>query len=172
MGLITIAAAFGAGYTVGRPDGRAQLRRYLRQAREFANEPAVRRLRERGWDLTVDQLTGAKRRLNARSSGVVPGPASSDPTAQNARHRLRRGWRRRPVVMAEVTVLTDQDRATPHDPSGTDPSVPSAGPAAGFGGSTVAQDSHAVTLGQGTLPPPYLPDPHRPGTPGPTPTGP
>lgn len=85
MGLFTTAVAFGAGYTFGRPDGRTQLERYLRQARQFADKPEIKRLRERAWDLAGDQLAAVKRRSGARSSGAVTGPASSDAATEDSR---------------------------------------------------------------------------------------
>lgn len=85
MGLFTTAVAFGAGYTFGRPDGRAQLERYLRRARQFADKPEVRRLRERGWNLAGDRLAAVQRRSAGQSSGAVADPASSGAAAEDAR---------------------------------------------------------------------------------------
>jgi hypothetical protein len=82
MGLITHALAFGAGYAVGRPDGRQRLVQLKQQATELAGHPQVRRQRERSWDFANGQVLAAKRRMDARSRGAgsTGGPS--------------RGWRR------------------------------------------------------------------------------
>jgi hypothetical protein len=66
MGLFTTALAFGAGYTLGRPDGRAQVTRYVRRARELAAKPEAKHLRERGRAAAGHQVAATVRRIDAR----------------------------------------------------------------------------------------------------------
>jgi hypothetical protein len=51
MGLTKYGLAVGIGYHFGRPDGRRQLLWLRQQIIGLARRPAVRNLRERGWDI-------------------------------------------------------------------------------------------------------------------------
>jgi hypothetical protein len=81
MGLTKYGLAFGIGYHLGRPDGRRQLRWLRQQIIGLARRPAVRNLRERGWDivgecaLDAGNLVARKRR---RRRGVAA-PATRGP---------------------------------------------------------------------------------------------
>lgn len=165
MGLLLTAAAFGAGYTLGRPDGRAQLQNFLRQARELADRPGTRRLRESGRDIAGRQLTAARHRITARTStaptadgstgGPAPAPAGMRrprpaPLDTGTPGRMADG----PAAAARVAEAATGDTTGP----------PREGPTAGFGGATVTEDSRAALLGKPTLP--------RPGTADPSPAGP
>ena len=67
IGLFTTALAVGVGYTLGRPEGRAQVQKYVSQIRELTSRPKAKRLRERGWDVAGDQVAAVRRRLDRRN---------------------------------------------------------------------------------------------------------
>jgi hypothetical protein len=67
MGLLSHAAALGLGYVLGRPGRRPRLDRLRRQAVELTRHPAVKRLREHGWDVLGDQLLAARNLATRRS---------------------------------------------------------------------------------------------------------
>lgn len=150
MGLITAALAFGAGYTLGKPEGREQVRSYLQQAREQARTPEAARLRKRGQEVVADRLRAVTRR--ADSGRTV------DDTLPAERSRPRspgRGWRRPrptpgvvdPAGVPASTSTSDAVGTATAVPAATPTTAPAENDAAGFGGSTVAEDSHAAILG-------------------------
>jgi len=141
MGTFRYAIAAGIGYYAGQPEGRRHLATLRRRAVEFARGPEVRRLRERGWDLVGDgaRAAVAKARTRKDSAGAAPDGEHAGTTGR----RVLRGWGswRRPRP----------DSAALADPAaGTDPARP--GTAAGFNGTTVAEDSKAAVLGLSTPP--------------------
>ena len=75
MRLLGHAVALGLGYALGRPDGRHRLRH---QARELGRRPAIRQLREHGWDLLGDQLLAARNLAGRRSWRATAAEALSD----------------------------------------------------------------------------------------------
>lgn len=141
MGTIRYAIAAGIGYYAGQPEGRRQLATLRRRAVELARGPEARRLRERGWDLVGDgaRTAVAKARSVKKSAATAPDDDAAAPTPR----RVLRDWstwrRRRP------------DPAAAADPTaGTEPARPDT--AAGFNGTTVAEDSKAAVLGLSTPP--------------------
>ncbi len=132
MNLISHAMAFGLGYTLGRPDGRRALGRLGTRATRLARRPEVVELRERGWDLAAERAAALRSAVGRRSRRAGSGEAVD---AQD------RGGHR-PEPGRPGTVPTDSDTATP--PSG-------------FGGRTVAEDSHDLIVGR-RVPPPASPD--------------
>lgn len=77
MGLTKYGLAAGIGYHLGQPDGRQQLRWLRQQIIGLARRPAVRDLRERGWDiagecaLAVSNLVTRKLRGKSRTAAAA-----------------------------------------------------------------------------------------------------
>jgi hypothetical protein len=86
MGLTKYGLAAGIGYHLGQPHGRQQLRWLHQQIIGLARRPAVRNLRERGWDIAGDCALAASnlvaRKLRGKSSAAAaatPSPADGAP---------------------------------------------------------------------------------------------
>jgi hypothetical protein len=138
MGLLTTALAFGAGYTLGRPGGRAQVQKYLRQVRELASRPEARHLRERGWDVAGGQVAAVRRRLDARNRAAA-GRAPEGP----------------PAAVTDVALSSFGSVIPGPDPASS-----------GFGGTSIEEDSRAA-LGFPTPAPSERPGTPGPTPPGP-----
>jgi hypothetical protein len=145
--MLGYAVAAGIGYYAGQPEGRRQLTTLRRRAAELARGPEARRLRERGWDLASDGVLATRNfAAKARSKGSAAGGAANGEAAATTgsrRHRVLRGW--------SSWRRARQDPAAATDPAaGTD--SPELNGQAGFGGTTVAEDSKAAVLGLSTPP--------------------
>jgi hypothetical protein len=69
MGLVTHAIAFGLGYALATPEGRARLTGLRDQGAELARRPEVKQVREKAWDAVGDAGLAARNRLAARRAG-------------------------------------------------------------------------------------------------------
>ena len=134
MGLIKYGVVFGAGYALGRPDGRRRLMQLRGQVAELARHPTAKRLQERAWDLAGDQALAAKNLLDKRSRSTSDtGTEPSDPQPDG-----------------------------PGSTSGS--AAPTQAPVepTGFSGTTVAEDSEAVIMGRPPLPRPPITQSEKP----------
>jgi hypothetical protein len=142
MGIFRYAVAAGIGYYAGQPEGRRQLTTLRRRAAELARSPEVRRLRERGWDLAGDAAlatrnAAAKARSKGNPAGGAPDGEAAAITRSAPRSVLRAwsSWRR---ARPDSAATADPGAGT--EPADLDRPVD-------FSGTTVAEDSKAVTLG-------------------------
>lgn len=165
MGLTKYGLAVGIGYHFGRPDGRQQLLWLRQQIIDLARAPAVRNLRERGWDIAGECALAAKNLAAEKLPGKSKVADAAVPQGRNRGLRVR-SWRRpRPYPAAPPTAATPMDTA---DRAAAAAGSPADGAApTGFGGRTVAEDSQAAITGTSAPPPvgrvpPTVPRPDRP----------
>lgn len=71
MGKLTAALSFGAGYMLGSPAGRAQLRRLPQTAAAVAQRPQVQQTRDRVKTIAGDKLHSGTGRARQRTAGVT-----------------------------------------------------------------------------------------------------
>lgn len=144
MGVLRYAVAAGIGYYAGQPEGRRQLATLRQRAAELARGPEVRRLRERGWDLAGDGALATRNFVaKARSKGSAAGGAADGEAAAttgSGHPRVLRGW--------SSWRRSRRDSTAPTAGTGSD----ELDGQAGFGGTTVAEDSKAAVLGLPTPP--------------------
>ena len=98
MRLVRYALAFGLGYAVGHPDGRAKLRAVPGQINELAQRPEAQKLRDRGKTVTDQAVHAAKQRFGRGTS--------------------EEGSAKPPVVAEETVVVTEPTGATTGAASG------------------------------------------------------
>jgi hypothetical protein len=163
MGLIKYGLAVGIGYQLGQPNGRQQLLRLRQKIVELAREPAIRQLRERGWDIACGHALAAKnlacRKLSGKSE-VADADATTpaydtdraDPQGRNRGPlRGRKRGQPRPYPVTPPTAgpsMGNADQAAADTGSTADNPTPT-----GFGGRTVAEDSEAAISGMYPPPP-------------------
>lgn len=132
MGLISHAAAIGIGYTLARPEGRRQLLKLRDQGRQLLQHPRVTRIEDRGRNLATQQINAVTTTVKQRLGRSTP-PAP--PTAPS-------------VADAETVTPPGPRHSIDDDHPGPDAS----GGVAGFGGTTIEEDSKAAILGMPPLP--------------------
>ena len=111
MGLVRTALIFGAGYVLGRPEGRAKVA-------ELANRPEVAQLRQQAASTVASSVKSGKEQLTkatARAGGnaseqVSPGGNDSEPSANRRGRRLpsfpKRGARHAASTATASTAAT------------------------------------------------------------------
>jgi hypothetical protein len=137
MGLIKYGLAVGIGYHFGQPHGRQQLLRVRQQIIEFAHKPAITQLRERGWDIAGERALAAKNLASKKLSGKSK-LADTDTV---------------PVDDTDPAVANGPSAGTPDQAAAATGSAADGAAATGFGGRTVAEDSHAA-IASASAPPP------------------
>jgi hypothetical protein len=70
MGLTKYGLAVGIGYHLGQPYGRQQLRWLRQQIIGLSRRPAVRSLRERGWDIAGEYALAASNLVSRKLRGT------------------------------------------------------------------------------------------------------
>lgn len=106
MGLVRAALIFGAGYALGRPEGRQKIA-------ELARHPEADRLRQQAVDTVSTGLETGKKRLADTRSGSGEGAWKlPSPVRRNA-----------PTTYPDDTTATT-DPAVPADPSSMPPLPP------------------------------------------------
>jgi hypothetical protein len=161
MGLVTHAIAFGLGYALATPEGRARLTGLRDQGAELARRPEVKQVREKAWDAVGDAGLAARNRLAARragssdsgSSGSAPsgtaasGTAASGTAASGAAATGGTGTGDSPATAAPtpVAVVPTPGAGVTGD-SVDDTVLGEVGPE-NISGTTVAEDTRAVVLG-------------------------
>jgi hypothetical protein len=147
MGLVTHAIAFGLGYALATPEGRARLSGLRDQGAELAQRPEVKQVREKAWDAVGDAGLAARNRLTARRAGSTgSGSAGSTGSAGAA----PAGGTPSTTTPAPVAVVPTPGAGGTADTSVDDTVLGEVGPER-IAGTTVAEDTRAVVLG--------LPDP-------------
>lgn len=132
MGLVTHAIAFGLGYALATPEGRARLTGLRDQGAELARRPEVKQVRERAWDAVGEVGLTARNRLAARRAGSSGGGTGTGDSPAAA-------------APAPVAVVPTPG-AGAVDTSVDDTVVGEVGPE-NIAGTTVAEDTRAVVLG-------------------------
>jgi hypothetical protein len=84
MGLTKYGLAFGIGYHLGQPYGRRHVRWLRQQIIGLARRPAVRNLRERGWDIAGEYALDASNLVARKLHGRSKAPADTRPPADLA----------------------------------------------------------------------------------------
>jgi hypothetical protein len=138
MGLIKYGLAVGIGYHFGQPHGRQQLLRVRQQIIEFAHKPAITQLRERGWDIAGERALAAKKLASRKLSGKSKVADTDAPM---------------PVDDTDPAVADGPSVGTPDQAAAATESAADGAAATGFGGRTVAEDSHAAITGMSAPPP-------------------
>jgi hypothetical protein len=77
MGLTKYGLAAAVGYHLGQPYGRQQLRWLRQQIIGLARRPAVRDLRERGWDIAGEGALAVRNLVNRRLRGKSTSAAAA-----------------------------------------------------------------------------------------------
>jgi hypothetical protein len=93
MGLTKYGLAVGIGYHLGQPYGRRHVRWLRQQVIGLARRPAVRKLRERGWDIAgecaLDASNLVARKMRGRSKAAAdtrrPADLAATPTGFDGR---------------------------------------------------------------------------------------
>jgi hypothetical protein len=141
MGLTTHAIAFGLGYALATPEGRARLVGLRDQGAELVKRPEVKQVRERAWDVVGDAGLAARNRINARRTGTT-GSGSSGATSTGGT-----GTGDSPATAAPAPVaVVPTPGAGAADTSVDDTVLGEVGPER-LAGTTVAEDTRAVVLG-------------------------
>lgn len=138
MGLIKYGLAVGIGYHFGQPQGRQQLLRVRQQIIEFAHKPAITQLRERGWDIAGERALAAKNLAAKKLSGKSKIADTDTPM---------------PVDDTDPAVANGPSVGIPDQAAAATGSAADGAAANGFGGRTVAEDSHAAITGMSAPPP-------------------
>ena len=105
MGLTKYGLAAGIGYHIGQPTGRRQLRWLRQQIIGLARQPAVRDLRERGWDI-AGECALAGRNLVARKLRGMRGTAAPAATPSPVEDTGPNGFGGRTVAEDSQAVIT------------------------------------------------------------------
>jgi hypothetical protein len=122
MGLTKYGLAVGIGYHLGQPHGRQQLLWLRRQIIGLARRPAVRNLRERGWDVAGECALAARNLAAKKLSGKSKVAAAA--TGSPADDAAPTGFGGRTVAEDSQAALTG---VVPPPPAGrVPPTVPSA----------------------------------------------
>jgi hypothetical protein len=161
MGLVTHAIAFGLGYALATPEGRARLTGLRDQGAELARRPEVKQVREKAWDAVGDAGLAARNRLAARRAGssdsgssgsalsgtAASGTAASGTAASGAAATGGTGTGDSPATAAPtpVAVVPTPGAGVTGD-SVDDTVLGEVGPE-NISGTTVAEDTRAVVLG-------------------------
>jgi len=141
MGLVTHAIAFGLGYALATPEGRARLTGLRDQGAELARRPEVKQVRERAWDVVGEAGLTARNRLAARRAGSSGAGSSGDTSTGGT------GTGDSPATAAPAPVaVVPTPGAGGADTSVDDTVVGEVGPE-NIAGTTVAEDTRAVVLG-------------------------
>jgi hypothetical protein len=141
MGLTTHAIAFGLGYALATPEGRARLVGLRDQGAELAKRPEVKQVRERAWDAVGDAGLAARNKLTARRAGST-GSGSSGTALTGGT-----GTGDSPATAAPAPVaVVPTPGAGAADTSVDDTVLGEVGPER-LAGTTVAEDTRAVVLG-------------------------
>jgi hypothetical protein len=146
MGLTTHAIAFGLGYALATPEGRARLVGLRDQGAELAKRPEVKQVRERAWDAVGDAGLAARNKINARRTGST-GSGSSGATSTGTALTGGTGTGDSPATAAPAPVaVVPTPGAGAADTSVDDTVLGEVGPER-LAGTTVAEDTRAVVLG-------------------------
>jgi hypothetical protein len=122
MGLTKYGLAVGIGYHLGQPLGRQQLLWLRQQVIGLARRPAVRKLRERAWDVAGECALAARNLAAKKLPGTSKGAAAA--TASSADGAAPTGFGGRTVAEDSQAALTG---VTPPPPAGrVPPTAPSA----------------------------------------------
>src|SRR5689334_9953920 len=135
MGLVRAALIFGAGYVLGRPEGRAKVA-------ELANRPEVAQLRQQAASTVASSVKSGKERLTTatgRAGGnaseqVSPNGNDSEPSINRRGRRLpsfpKRGARHAAsTATATASTSAAREAATTSEAAATDTTLTSTGPA-------------------------------------------
>jgi hypothetical protein len=142
MGLVTHAIAFGLGYALATPEGRARLTGLRDQGAELARRPEVKQVRERAWDAVGEAGLTARNRLAAPPRQARPAPRRPAP---RPRPVPAPATARRPPLRRRSPSCRRPERGAA-DTSVDDTVVGEVGPE-NIAGTTVAEDTRAVVLG-------------------------
>lgn len=146
MGLTTHAIAFGLGYALATPEGRARLVGLRDQGAELARRPEVKQVRERAWDAVGDAGLAARNKITARRSGTT-GTGSSGTGSSGTALTGGTGTGDSPATAAPAPVaVVPTPGAGAADTSVDDTVLGEVGPDR-LAGTTVAEDTRAVVLG-------------------------
>ena len=159
MGLVTHAIAFGLGYALATPEGRARLTGLRDQGAELARRPEVKQVREKAWDAVGDAGLAARNRLAARRTGssdtgssgsalsgtASSGTASSGTASSGTASSGGTGTGDSPATAAPTPVAVVPTPGA-GDTSVDDTVLGEVGPE-NISGTTVAEDTRAVVLG-------------------------